>query len=64
MSSFGNEPQYVYLLEERTYGLIVGPIGAYYTMVRWVKGGIEYETLIENEDYINLEDWFLGYGDE
>lgn len=64
MSNSGSSQVYVYLTEERTYGLIVGPIGAYYTLIKWVKRGIEYEALVENDDYILLEDWFIGYGDE
>lgn len=64
MSNFGNEPVYVYLPEERTFGIIVGPIGAYYTRIKYTYQGIEYDALVENDDYIMLGEWDTDNGDE
>lgn len=46
----------VWLPEERTFGEMIGGMGAYYTMIRYVKGGIEYEVLMENDEFTLLED--------
>lgn len=46
----------VWLFEERTYGYVVGGIGAYYTTVWYLLGGIEYEVLMENDDFELVED--------
>lgn len=53
----GSEEQLtVYLTYERCFGSVVGPLGAYYSLVRYTKGGIEYEVLIENDEIQLLED--------
>lgn len=46
----------VWLFEERTYGYVVGGIGAYYTTIWYLLGGIEYEVLMENDDFELVED--------
>lgn len=46
----------VWLLHERTYGYIVGAMGTYYTTIWYLLGGIEYEVLMENEDFELVED--------
>lgn len=41
-----------------TFGQIVGGLGAYYTTVAYVRGGIEYEVLMENDEFTLMEDFF------
>jgi hypothetical protein len=41
----------VYLQDERVYGIIVS-YGAYASKVRYMKNGIYYEVIVENEDII------------
>lgn len=64
MPSFMNEDdELVYLIEERTWGVITGPVGAYYTLISFTKDGVDYEAMIENDDYMPLEEFFLNYGE-
>lgn len=51
----GNE-RAVYLIYERCFGSLVGPMGAFYSRVEFTKGGIEYEVLIENNEFQILEE--------
>lgn len=37
-------------------GLIIGPLGTYFTTIRYVKGGMEYEVLMESNEFTLLED--------
>lgn len=46
----------MWLLEERVFGEIVGALGAYYTTIAYTKGGIEFEVLMENDDFELMED--------
>lgn len=48
----------VWLVDERVFGEIVGGLRAFYTNIRYVKGGMEYEVLMENDEFILLEDFF------
>lgn len=50
------EAEVVWLTEERCFGVIVGSLGAYYTNVRYTRGGMEYEVLVENDEFILVED--------
>lgn len=54
------EPEYVWIIEERTYGILLHH-GAYYSMVRYTRGGIDYEVLIENDEFELWEDHAIGY---
>lgn len=56
MSNREGNSRLVWLDDERCFGTIVGSMGAYYTMVAYIKGGIEYEVLIENDEFTLLED--------
>lgn len=49
----------VWLIEERTFGYLVYE-GAYYSRIRYVWGGIEYDTLVENDEF----EIILDYEDE
>jgi len=44
--------------DEHVFGEMVGGMGAFYTNVKYVKGGMEYEVLMENDEFILLEDFF------
>lgn len=47
----------VYVDEEEVYGEIMGPgIGAYFTTIKYTKGGMEFEVLMENDEFTLLED--------
>lgn len=52
------ESRAVWLDDEKVFGTIVGGMGAYYTNIRYVKGGMEYEVLMENDEFTLLEDFF------
>lgn len=49
----------VWLPYERTYGYVIGSIGAYYTKIWYLLGGIEYEVLMENDDFELVEDLII-----
>lgn len=51
-------PTGVWLTFERRFGQIVGPMGAYYSMVKYFDGVNECEILMENTGFILLEDFF------
>lgn len=46
----------VWLPLENCFGRIVGPLGTYFTLVSFTKFGIEYELLMETEEFTLLED--------
>lgn len=46
----------VWLPDERVFGRIVGPMGAYYSTIAYIKGGMEYEVLMENNEFELVED--------
>ena len=48
----------VWVTDEHVFGEMVGGMGAFYTNVKYVKGGMEYEVLMENDEFILLEDFF------
>lgn len=48
----------VWVNDEHVFGEMVGGMGAYYTIVRYVKSGMEYEILMENDEFTLLEDFF------
>lgn len=43
-------PEYVWLTEERTYAELVS-LGASFSRVRYTRGGIDYEVLVENDEF-------------
>lgn len=45
----GQVSEIVWLTEERTFARLV-KLGAYYSVVTYARGGIDYEVLIDNED--------------
>ena len=58
MSNRESNDRVVWLDDEQTFGSIVGALGAYYTTIRYIKGGNEYEVLMENNEFTLLEDFF------
>lgn len=46
----------VYLVNEGVYGQVVGPVGAYFSLVQYTFKGIDYEVLVENEDFVIVDD--------
>lgn len=40
----------VWLIEERTFGEIVN-LGAFFSTIRYAHGGIDYEVLMDNNDF-------------
>lgn len=43
-------PEYVWLTDERTYAELVS-LGAYVSRVRYTRGGIDFEVLIDNDEF-------------
>lgn len=58
------EGSVVWLTEERCFGVIIGPLGAWYTTIRYIKGGIEHEEFVENNEFQILEDLIEYDNDE
>ena len=48
----------VYLINEKVYGELVEGLGTYFSMVKFTDKGIDYEILMENEDFILLADLY------
>ena len=46
----------VWLDEEEVVGEIVGGLGAWFTTIRYTKGGMEFEVLMENDEFTLMED--------
>lgn len=48
-----SEVEIVWLLEDRHFAILLHR-GAYYSTVKYKRDGMDYEVIIENDDY---EDW-------
>lgn len=46
-----DSPGLVWLKEERTFGLIAGPINAFHTLIRFTYQGVYYEVEVENDEF-------------
>lgn len=44
------ETEYVWLTDERTFAELIR-LGAYFSTVRYTRGGIDYEVLIDNDEF-------------
>lgn len=53
----------VYLSEEECYG-VVSSFGAFASLVKYIKDGIDYEIFIANEDLIFLDEISIGIQEE
>lgn len=49
------EPEIVWLHDERTYAILVS-MGAYYSKVKYTRGGIDYELIVDNDDFETWEE--------
>lgn len=47
----------VWIEEERTFGEILGSMGGFFTTVAYSRGGVDYEVLMENDEFTLLEDF-------
>jgi len=54
------EGRVIFLTEERVLGELV-TMGAYYSTVKYVKGQMEYEVMVENNEFVFLEDMVNEY---
>lgn len=54
----GSDNRVVWLPAEQVFGQIIGALGAYFTTIRYIKGAIEYEVLMESDEFTLLEDFF------
>lgn len=63
MSNREGKGRVVFLPVENCHGYITGPMGAYYTTITYIWGGMEYEVLMENNEFILTED-FVEHNDE
>lgn len=52
----GPASRIVWVDDEQVYGEVVGGLGAFFTTIRYTKGGLEFEVLMENDDFTLLED--------
>lgn len=55
-----NASEIIWLLEERTYGILV-KLGAFFSTVRYVKDGTDFEVLIENDEFELWKEHILDY---
>jgi hypothetical protein len=54
------EPTVVWLTEERTFGYIIGGVGAYFTTIRYPgPNDALYEEEIENSEWVYVEEMTL-----
>lgn len=53
----------VYIFEEKAYGT-VDKLGAFASMVKYQKDGIEYEELFENEDFAIVDEIVFHHVEE
>jgi hypothetical protein len=45
-------PEYVWLVDERTYAVMIRR-GAHVSLVHFSRGGIDYEIMMENDDFVD-----------
>lgn len=55
--------QLVYIPELKAHGLII-QMGAHCSKVRYFEGGLMFEELMDNSDFITKKEVNLGYEDE
>ena len=54
------EPEYVWIPEERVYGIIVSS-GAYCSLVMYSAGGTTYEVVMDNDEFEYFGDYGIDY---
>ena len=55
--------EWVWIHEERVYGELIN-YGTYFSRVRYEKSGLEYEVLLENDEFEFRSERFFDYEDE
>ena len=53
-------PEYVWIPDERVYGILVSS-GAYYSRVEYSVDGITYEVVMDNDDFEYFGDYGIDY---
>lgn len=53
----------IWLFEERCFGYVV-ELGSYYSKVAYSRDGIDYEVLMENNEFEFMEDRYFDHDDE
>jgi hypothetical protein len=48
----------VWVNDEEVFGHIVGPMGTYFSTIAYIKGGIQFEVLMENDEFTLMEELF------
>ncbi len=59
-----NRERLVWLIDEQVEGHIVGSMGAFFTMIAYHRGGMDYEVLVENDDFELIEGDVIDDDDE
>ena len=54
---------YVYIPDEDIYGTLVAQ-NTYYSMVEYYDNGVGYHIQVDNDDYIIVDEFGIGYIDE
>lgn len=54
------EPEYVWIPEEKVYGILIN-YGAYYSTVVYSVGGITYEVVMDNDEFEYFGDYGIDY---
>lgn len=57
------EDEIVWLTEERTFAKLIRH-GAHYSVVEYVRNGMEYEEVIENDEFKFVELWSEEHDDD
>lgn len=60
MTVMTHEPEIVWLLEDRHFAILLNR-GAFYSTVAFTRDGVDYEVVIENDDYEEWEDHAIDY---
>lgn len=56
----GHEPEIVWLLQDRHFAFLIQR-DAFYSLVKYTRGGIEYEVVVKNDDYEFWEERAIDY---
>ena len=57
------EPEYVWIPDERVYGILVSS-GAYFSTVAYSVDGITYQVVMSNDEFEYFGDYGIDYYDE
>jgi hypothetical protein len=57
------ECEIVWLTEERIFAVLVN-LGAYFSQVKYTRGGIDYEVQVSNDEFEFLDEYTTDYESE